>query len=86
MAEWADKSNSFKIVNVNIVAETSDDFLQKLTFSIANMHYNIVALETKNLSDKTICNLKIKIDNFGNLNKIETEIKKIKNILEVKVK
>lgn len=85
-AEWADKSATYKIVNINIVAKPDDNFIAKLAFTLANMQFNIVSLDTKNLPDKIICNLKIKTSNNDNLSKLDKTIKSIDNIMEVNIK
>ena len=85
-AEWADKSATFKIVNVNIFAKTDDNFIAKLAFTLANMQYNIVSLDTKNLPDRIICNLKIKTNNNDNLTRLDKAIKSLDNVMEVNIK
>ena len=85
-AEWADKSATFKIVNVNIFAKTNDNFIAKLAFTLANMQYNIVSLDTKNLPDRIICNLKIKTNNNDNLTRLDKAIKSLDNVMEVNIK
>ena len=85
-AEWADKSTTFKIVNVNIFAKTDDNFIAKLAFTLANMQYNIVSLDTKNLPDRIICNLKIKTNNNDNLTRLDKAIKSLDNVMEVNIK
>lgn len=85
-AEWADKSATFKIVNVNIFAKINDNFIAKLAFTLANMQYNIVSLDTKNLPDRIICNLKIKTNNNDNLTRLDKAIKSLDNVMEVNIK
>lgn len=85
-AEWADKSATFKIVNVNIFAKTDDNFIAKLAFTLANMQYNIVSLDTKNLPERIICNLKIKTNNNDNLTRLDKAIKSLDNVMEVNIK
>ncbi len=85
-AEWADKSATFKIVNVNIFAKIDDNFIAKLAFTLANMQYNIVSLDTKNLPDRIICNLKIKTNNNDNLTRLDKAIKSLDNVMEVNIK
>lgn len=85
-AEWADKSTTFKIVNVNIFAKIDDNFIAKLAFTLANMQYNIVSLDTKNLPDRIICNLKIKTNNNDNLTRLDKAIKSLDNVMEVNIK
>ena len=85
-AEWADKSATFKIVNVNIFAKPDDNFIAKLAFTLANMQYNIVSLDTKNLPDRIICNLKIKTNNNDNLTRLDKAIKSLDNVMEVNIK
>lgn len=85
-AEWADKTAKFKISNVNVVAIAKDDFLPKLTFTIANAHYNLVGVDTKNIVDKIICNLKVKLADNENINKLVGEIKKLEEVLEVNIR
>ena len=85
-AEWADKSTSYKIVNLFLTATQSDDFIAKLTFTISNMQYNILGLDTKNVSDKIICNIKLKVTNNDNLSKLEKALKNLNNVLEVVIK
>lgn len=85
-AEWADKSATFKIVNVNIFAKTDDNFIAKLAFTLANMQYNIVSLDTKNLPDRIICNLKIKTNDNDNLTRLDKAIKSLDNVMEVNIK
>ena len=85
-AEWADKSATFKIVNVNIFAKIDDNFIAKLAFTLANMQYNIVSLDTKNLPDRIICNLKIKTNNNDNLTRLDKAIKSLDNVMEVSIK
>jgi len=85
-AEWADKSVTYKIATINIVAMQTDDFIAKLTFAFANLHYSIVAFETRNIADKINCSVKIKINNDNNTNKLVKIIKEFDNVLEVDVK
>lgn len=85
-AEWADKTAKFKISNVNVVAVAKDDFLPKLTFAIANAHYNLVGVDTKNIVDKIICNLKVKLTGNESINKLVGEIKKLEEVLEVNIR
>lgn len=85
-AEWADKSATYKIVNVNISAKPDDNFIAKLAFTLANMQYNIVGLDTKNMPDKIICNLKIKTNNNDNLTRLDKAIKSLDNVMEVNIK
>lgn len=85
-AEWADKTTNYKIVNLVIIAKQSDDFIAKLAFTLANMQYNIVGLDTKILSDKIISNLKIKVKSNDNMAKLESVIKSIENVMEVTIK
>lgn len=83
-AEWADKSGEYKIGNISVIAEYSDDFIAKLTSAIINLKFNIVSLETKFSGDKIICNLKIKLSKKDDLDQLTNKIKDIKNVLEVK--
>lgn len=85
-AEWADKTVKYKVSNVYVMAFASDDFIAKLTFLIANMHFNLVGLDTKNIGDRIVCNLKIKLTEKDSIDKLIKEIKKLDNILEVTVK
>lgn len=85
-AEWADKTAKYKISNIHVTALAKDDFLAKLTFLIANLHFNIVGLDTKNIADKIMCNIKIKLDEKDNLEKLIKEIKKFDNVLEISAK
>ena len=83
-AEWADKTAKYKVANIHVMAFAKDDFLAKLTFITATTHFNLVGLDTKNVADKIICNLKIKLSEKDNINKLINEIKKLEDVLEVK--
>ena len=50
------------------------------------MQYNIVSLDTKNLPDRIICNLKIKTNNNDNLTRLDKAIKSLDNVMEVNIK
>ena len=85
-AEWADKTAKYKVLNLHVIALAKEDFLAKLTFIVANLHFNLIGLDTKNVADKTLCNLKIKLNEKDNIDKLIKEIKKIENVLEVNSK
>ena len=85
-AEWADKSVSYKIVNINIVAKQKDGFIAKVTFVLSNLQYNIVGFDTKNVSDKMYCNIKVKTSFEDNLTKLDKALKNIEDILEVNIR
>ncbi len=85
-AEWADKTTTYKIANINIIAKPQDDFIAKLTFALANLQYNIMGFETKTLVDKLICNIKVKANNNDNFARLEKSLKNLDNIMEVVIK
>lgn len=82
-AEWADKSSDYKIGNIMVVSDYSDDFIAKLTTLIVNMQYNILGLETKNSNNKIICQLKIKLSKKEDIDKLINKIKNLDNVTEV---
>lgn len=83
-AEWADKSGEYKIGNISVMAEYTDDIITTITTLIANMKYSIVSLETKFSGANIICNIKVKLTKKEDLDKLITKIKNINNVLEVK--
>ena len=83
-AEWADKSNEFKIASLHIVASMSDDFISKLSQVIINLKYSILSLETKFSAGNVICNLKVKLAKKDDTDKLISKIKSIENVMEVK--
>lgn len=85
-AEWADKSCQYKIGNLIITADYSDDFIAQLTQTIVNLKCNIVSLETKFSGTKLICNVKIKLSKNDDFDKLISKIKNTKNVVEVKTK
>lgn len=85
-AEWADKTVTYKVSTINVVAKQTDGLIAKITFTLANLQYNIIGFETKNVADKMICNIKIKTNSNDNLNKIEKTLNNLENILEVTIK
>lgn len=85
-AQWADKTADYKIANIQVVASFSEDFIAKLTQGIVNLHYNILSLETKFSSNKVICNVKIKLSNKDDEDKLINKLKNIDNVMEVNSK
>ncbi len=85
-AEWADKTVTYKVGNINIIAKQSDGLIAKITFTLANLQYNIIGFETKNVADKMICNIKIKTNSNDNYAKIEKSLNNLEDILEVTIK
>jgi len=85
-AEWADKTSKNNIGTISILANMVDDIIPKLTLKVSSMQYNIVGIETKDIRDKVLCNIKIKLKEKGNINILINELKNNENVLEVELK
>ena len=85
-ADWADMPSGYKVIELNIVANEDDRLISNISLLIANLHFGIMSLETKRSLNRIICDIKIKISNPADKDKILAEIKKINNVLEVNEK
>ena len=85
-ADWADMPSGYKVIELNVVANEDDRLISNISLLIANLHFGIMSLETKRSLNRIICDIKIKISNPADKDKILAEIKKINNVLEVNEK
>lgn len=85
-AEWADKTANYRIANIFVTAKQKDDFISKIAFALANMQYSIVSLDTKIISDRIVCNIKVKVSVSDNLSRLEKTVKSLDNVMEVVIK
>lgn len=85
-AEWADKTANYRIANIFVTAKQKDDFISKIAFTLANMKYSIVSLDTKIITDRIVCNIKVKVSANNNLSRLDKAIKSLDNVMEVVIK
>ena len=83
-ASWAEKNIDYKVFNLNILANQTDDIITKIAQAISHLNFNIIGLETKYISDKLLCNVKIKLPKNADIDNLEKTLLKLNNILEVK--
>ena len=83
-ASWAEKNIDYKVYNLSLIANQTDDIITKITQTISHLNYNIIGLETKFASSKLICNVKIKLPKNADADKLDKLLLKLDNILEVK--
>ena len=85
-ADWADKPSGYVVKEVNILASQDEKLISNISITLANMQFGILSIETKNSADLFVCDIKIKMPTNCDLNKLLLALRKINNVLEVKIK